>query len=398
MLYMIWEGIFEDVEKKINRIKNKCKKYNCDFNYSIIGDEIRDVEDDEHFMHKVRYILVDVSGTAIAEDGWRFVGIIEHTTNGNILRINDTTLQVPKKYYNIDPICEHCNTNRRRKETCLIYNEPTGDWKQVGKSCLAEYTHGLDAELIARFASYYNVFEEASNHHVSNADKSEYYVNVKDFLNISFDVIRHFGYRKTYLDGEYNYDSTRNICSEIYAYLHGANTSDYFKELVKNHGVGLANSDAIINTENAIHWIMDQDDDNEYIHNLKVIVSNEYTSYKNLGILASLHQSYSNYMEKEMRNKTQHIEITNEYVREVGSKLEHVKVNSFKLVSMFDNMYGTTYLYSFIDTEGHAYIWYASKYIQNPEKVIAVSGKVKDHSEYRGIKQTVLTRCRCETT
>ena len=95
-----------------------------------------------------------------------------------------------------------------------------------------------------------------------------------------------------------------------------------------------------------------------------------------------------------MRNKNQHIEITNEYVGEVGCKLEDVKVDSFKLVSMFDNTYGTTYLYSFIDTEGHTYIWYASKFIANPEKVTAISGRVKDHSEYRGIKQTVLTRCK----
>lgn len=46
MVYEIFEGNFERLEKKLNRIGNKCKKYGCDFCFSVIGETFREVIDE----------------------------------------------------------------------------------------------------------------------------------------------------------------------------------------------------------------------------------------------------------------------------------------------------------------------------------------------------------------
>ena len=39
--------------------------------------------------------------------------------------------------------CDHCETTRRRKTTVLVRSETDGEVRQVGRSCLFEYT-GID--------------------------------------------------------------------------------------------------------------------------------------------------------------------------------------------------------------------------------------------------------------
>ena len=46
-----------------------------------------------------------------------------------------------------------------------------------------------------------------------------------------------------------------------------------------------------------------------------------------------------------------------------------------------------------LDTEGRTLIWFASKYLEaEPGEQWNLTGTVKDHNEYNGTCQTVLTR------
>ena len=58
----------------------------------------------------------------------------------------------------------------------------------------------------------------------------------------------------------------------------------------------------------------------------------------------------------------------------------------------------------FVDDDGNVYVWKTSKdmgycvngYWQEFEKGsrLTLTGKIKDHKEYKGVKQTMLTRCK----
>ena len=79
------------------------------------------------------------------------------------------------------------------------------------------------------------------------------------------------------------------------------------------------------------------------------------------------------------------------YVGEVGQKLT-ILAEKAKLVTSWDGYYGTTWLYSFTDASGNVFIWKSSRCIEVKDGM-KLKGSVKEHREYDGIKQTVMTRC-----
>ena len=80
---------------------------------------------------------------------------------------------------------------------------------------------------------------------------------------------------------------------------------------------------------------------------------------------------------------------------EIGSRLElylHIDrafEGSYQITSWKST---TNYMYLMSDKEGNVYKWSTSCFYKEGDD-IHVRGTVKDHAEYKGIKQTVLTRC-----
>lgn len=95
-----------------------------------------------------------------------------------------------------------------------------------------------------------------------------------------------------------------------------------------------------------------------------------------------------------IRDKTKASEINSEYVGNVDDlvSVEVILLDKKTFKSMFSNM---TTFYKFSDEEGNIYIWYTSttKQIRVGE-MVRLTGKVKSHSFYQGVKQTTMTRCK----
>ncbi len=95
------------------------------------------------------------------------------------------------------------------------------------------------------------------------------------------------------------------------------------------------------------------------------------------------------------------------YVGTVGDKIS-VEVKLVNLVEYTDykfSYYGTAqFIYIMEDAEGNVLTWKStsSPVIFKDDEVevirkgdiLSVTGKIKEHSEYKGVKQTVLTRCK----
>ena len=151
--YAILEGNMERLMKKITRIQNKCRKFGCDFHFAEVGEEFRKVKDDCGEIRLARFVMVEAEGTAIV-NGWKSIASVEHTDKGNIIR-SACDVEVPARYYDSNPVCEHCNSRRYRKDTFIVMNEETGEFKQVGKSCLCDFTHGMSAEGVASYTALF---------------------------------------------------------------------------------------------------------------------------------------------------------------------------------------------------------------------------------------------------
>ena len=395
--YLIHESNLERLEKKITTIKNKCVKNNIDFTYNVIGEKYLETTREDGSKYTAKYFEVAVSGF-MKHEGWRFAATLEHKAEGNIVRAMDTELTIPEKYRTCGPTCEHCNRIRSRKDTYVVYNESTGEFKQVGKQCMQEYTNGLDAEEVARYIS---LFDEMIKGEYYGGSSFKSYLNVADVVRYAFECVKHFGYEKS---SEFNPKTTRSRVSD-YMRVDCGRISGKTYEALKDEmdKVGFdANSEYAVNTSAAaLEWLRNNTENNDYIRNLKLAASEEYAEWRDFGLLVSLPVAYNRAIEEaeeqkkidEAKASAHKVELTSEYVGQPKDKIT-VKTNNFNCVTTFYNQFGTTFLYKWSDENNNIFIWYASNPVQDEEIVIEVTGTIKEHSEFNGVKQTVMTRCK----
>lgn len=399
--YAIFEENMERLEKKLTRISNKCSRFGCSFIFNIVGEEFRDVKNEQGQTETLRFVIVEAEGVAKMND-WRFVASVEHTEKGNILNRADFTVEVPERYYSSKSVCEHCNTNRVRKDTFIVMNEVTGEFKQVGKSCLADFTGGLSAEAIARYYSYFDELIEGEA--VSFGGGYARYYKTEELLPYYAETIRKYGFVKKFDDeGCLNSNPTAFRGFDFYALLelnHSFNKDTRRQLLTEIDRVSFdaASPEAASDVKLALEWLKEQDASNNYIHNLKTVCDMECVTHKHLGILASLFATWKRSTAKAEERKAWEAKKAEQkklsrHVGDVGQRFTF-KVNSFEVMTSWQTDFGITYLYKMTDEAGNVLIWKSSKWIEEPDAVTTVTGTVKAHSEFNMIQQTEITRCR----
>lgn len=85
-------------------------------------------------------------------------------------------------------------------------------------------------------------------------------------------------------------------------------------------------------------------------------------------------------------------EPTSDYIGQEGDKV-NMEV-TLTHTGSYQTRFGTTYVHTFKDAEGNVLVWKTSTYPQFEVGTIRIKGTIKGHDEYKGTKQTVLTRCK----
>lgn len=88
------------------------------------------------------------------------------------------------------------------------------------------------------------------------------------------------------------------------------------------------------------------------------------------------------------------VESNSDYVGEVGDRLRNLSV-VVRNIAGFDSPFGYKWIYTFEDEEGNRYSWFTTTQKGvSINMTVSLSGTIKAHSEYKGVKTTQLTRCR----
>lgn len=390
MRYAIYEGNMERLEKKLLSIYKKCMAYGCSFHYEVVGETYKEVIDDKGRKTMARFLVVDAEGTAIVNN-WEFVATVEHTEKGNIFS-GIVGIEVPQKYYNSEPICEHCNTKRPRKNTYIVRNTETGEFRQVGKACLKDYTHGMSAEMIAQYISLFDTLIKGEA--PEPGSRIERYLNKEEYLRYASETIRLFGYVKARSEEK----STAMRALDFYEAAHGRAVSRDMLETLQREmqdiGFNPDSERAKAEVNEVLDWISQQKPASEYIHNLKTACALQYVSYKHFGLLASVFAAHDRDLTWQAEHRKNHPDETNSvYVGIVGQEITF-EVASLKLMRSWDGRYGTMRLYKILGKDGNTYIWKTTKVLSEEFDQMTITGKVKEHNEFRGIKQTELTYCK----
>ena len=406
MRYSIPECNIESLEKKLIRIRNKCAKYGCEFVYERVGEHFEEKEfryEDSRGVAKVvkenvKYIDIEVDGKAIV-NGWRFAATLEYTEKGNIIN-SVGGMEIPDRYYSCSPWCEHCRTRRDRKSSYIVFNEETGEFKQVGRACLKDYTGGLSAQNVAAFESYFKEVEEASEFSGFGGFGGSYF-DVKDFMICAAETIRVFGYVKR----ESREVSTAVKAEDLYRVENGMRLPwgcekemrEAYDDAVAR-GFNTKNKESIDLAEKVVDWIVNNEKDDNYFHNMKVACSLRCTNARNLGLLVSAFPTYNReleYLAEKMirEEKEKEAAAKSSWMGNVGDKVSF-KIADYRCISSWETQWGLTSVYKLVDEDGREATWKTGSWID--EKCIGktVKGTIKEQKEFRGIKQTELTRCR----
>ena len=138
-----------------------------------------------------------------------------------------------------------------------------------------------------------------------------------------------------------------------------------------------------------------------------------HEKYMGIAVYAmfSAKRNHERLVEKKIAEEKRAIENAKvEYFGAVGDKFE--RVLTFDKTFGFEGAYGFTYIHLFHDDENHVFAWsssngnYKVEYAKNVtwggiEYVeyevghkYLIKGSIKDHREYRNVKQTIVTRCK----
>lgn len=385
MLYEIFEGNMERLSKKLLSIQNKCNKYGCEFHFEELGESFRKVRDEETGeFHTARFITVDVSGKAQISN-WEFIATIEHSNPMNIIRSFRPEVEIPARFYTADTFCEHCQTRRSRKDTYIVRNTETGEFKQVGKSCLKDFTGGLSAEKVASYISWFD--EVIKGEHVEPGFK--HYEDTKEILLNAVESVRLYGFTKT---ETYGYgESTKQIVLEQVRHF-----GNYVKR-IRDDSFDPEHKGNSEKVEAILSWVDSLPMELGYVSNLKATLARPYCETRDVGIICSAVASYNREMERQLR-KTQEHNSKSQWIGNEGDRIELHNL-TVRLLTGWETQFGYTYLYKFVDEQGNVFTWKTGKWLGNNSgevedtQRINLKGTVKKHSEFNKELQTELTRC-----
>lgn len=386
MTYEIYEGNMDRLSKKLTTISNKCAKYGCEFHFEELGETFRNVKDeDSGEIRTARFITVDVSGKAQISN-WEFIATIEHSKPINIIRSFRPEVEIPEHFYTVDTYCEHCKTRRYRKDTYIVRNTETGELKQVGKSCLRDFTGGLSAEQVVSYISWFD--EVIKGEYVEPGFKS--YDSTEEVLQFAVESVRLYGFTKT--EAYAGADSTRDIvCEQLHRY-------GKYSDRITRDGFDPDHKGNAEKTKAIMAWVESLPEQFGYISNLKATMARPYCERRDIGIICSAVASYNREMEYQARKAVQRKQASSS--QWVGNEGDRIELHNLqvRLLTSWETMYGVTYLYKFIDEQGNTLTWKTGKWLGvtdeiTPDLRISLKGTIKKHSEFNHELQTELTRC-----
>lgn len=435
MTITVYANLAEDAKKKLDKIAKKAAKYSVPFSYAM-GEEhpqkvvVREFDYATHDYYIADEFMVSAVDFEIECDqlvksnGWTTRAMIEHGETGNIV----TTFgnyEAPLAWYNASPRCDHCGTNRVRNVTFMVEHE-SGAMKQVGKSCLKDYT-GISPVTALMFAEITGIDCNGRDFELDGDRASGIKMwEVVDIIALACDEVKKNGYRKSDIPNSTRDIVTGNIKSRKFPSAESLKKAEeimnWITELSKKDAERQAEINKLSDLAFAKYnpgepWelvVINEEAHTEYLEKSREaaqawdapsglerdcfpLVKSGYAKLKHFGRLCYLPVAYEKYLERkakvEAREKARETAaMLSDYLGKIGERIT-VKVKEANVVTSWETMYGTTWLNKIVDSNGNILIWKSSSYAEIKSGDI-LKGTVKEHSEYDGVKQTVVARCK----
>lgn len=349
-------------EEKVTKLNSKAHKLGLEF-YQYFYDKSYE-ENNEN------YLPVYISGPLLVKaDGWEFIASLTHLTNEDCLIFPISNKSMPDIYKTSGSACEHCNQNRKRNQTYILYNESKDKYMQVGSSCLKDFIDGFNIDSIDKNLDFVSKTYETLNE-FKNKNTGEPTFNLPVFIAKTIVEIDRNGWvAKSKSDGESRHPTCLNVIND---YDNLTYTNDQLDKAL----------DIIRYVENLPE---EKTRDNSYLTNIQTIAKLNFVQYRTIGLASSMVSVYN------FNNKPKQ-ENNSKFVGEI--KERKIFNLSFKRGTSYGTDYGMTNIYTFEDKDSNVFVWRTTTYNEfEKDKEYKIKGTVKLHNVYKKINQTELSRC-----
>ncbi len=323
---------------------------------------------------------VRIGGEPPSYNGWRLIASVDFIVTGAIVNTAPGVTKVDRSL--IEPgKCDHCKHNRQRVKAYLVINDQ-GEQLQVGSTCLKDFIGW------STFPSYVSSRELSDD--LDGFLSGGYWPrtwSTEAVLMAAWATIKLDGYVRA---GDWEATPTKRVVEAI------LDPSPKEARKVRERYGALTEESREV-AQKTREFILSDDfaGDSEYVLNMKTALSNDSVEPRHFGLVVSAPQAWARHQERSLIRERERTETVNEFVGNVKERITvNVKVKSVRYIA---GDFGSTTLYTMVADTGHVFKWFASsdKLGDQPTTEFQkVTGTIKDHNEYNGVKSTIITRCK----
>ena len=263
---------------------------------------------DGEVAYKAQAVEVTVTGPTVQLAGWTFLASIDHFEG--LVRATPDAAEIELSAYTEESVCEHCETNRERKNTYIVRHED-GDLVQVGSTCIKDFLgHDVNLSVLGMLSAADDLEEEFDGYNGMNFPNTHPLAQV---LSLAATAIRIDGWVPRSA-ARYGNDSTSDTVKVLLDPRTPEKVLDKYEATDEDTAIA----------EAARAWALDMETNNDYLFNLSQIANNDFVTYKSMGLAVSMISAYRRSVEKEVerrieREQSSPVPVTDERIEVTGT-------------------------------------------------------------------------------
>lgn len=365
--------------KRLDKLAKKSNKYGTEMvSYSISKPFSKEIRKEVF----VEMVNITVSGEAPKYGDYTFAAKVELMGEENLVH-NVADIELDSRFRTMVSECDHCGHNRVRNDVFVFVDNKTGEQVAVGRTCLRDFTGCDNPQEITARATWLSDAKDICDDELGDLRNYSGPVSLRTarIMEIAAANIRAFGWlSKSNEDIAAGKMSTASMVE-----LDLNPNSNHTPAEVTQKDIDLA-SETIEYFRSASHFGSD------YLDNVRIILGQDYIKEKHLGLAVSgiNHIIREKVKQAEIASKAE----TSEYIGAVKQRGKDISMKFVKEIYLGSGPYGEKYIYSFIEGDGNEAVWFTSKQDFTIGETYSMDFTVKEHKEYNGVKQTVITRAK----
>ena len=333
----------------------------------------------------VSRIPLTITGETPRYAGWTFAAALTHVEGETVIR---TASEIPATYRTTGGACEHCKMNRNRHETYVVRHED-GRTMQVGSTCLADFLGNDAADKLAASASVlFTACGLAEDGEESNGGGGRGALMLDEYLPMVAWCVRARGWISRTASRENGGVATAD---DAWTFSFDGRARAEAQAEPTEVDVALA--------AGAVAWAESLTDEQvnvengDYLHSLRVVARVGYVTPKLMGVGASMIVAYERHLGRERAKADRAARPVSDYVGVVGER--SIFDAKLDFVTGYESDFGYVSVLKFVTDSGAVLVWKTTTSgLERSDvgKRYIVRGTVKAHAEYKGAKQTTLSR------